>query len=56
MQYSYDTATSTYIESITDTLGYTSTAKYDVAFGVPLWTRDVSGASMQYQYNFYFYV
>jgi len=51
LQYSYDTATSTYIESITDTLGYTSTAKYDVAFGVPLWTRDVSGASMQYQYD-----
>jgi len=51
LQYSYDTATSTYIESITDTLGYTSTAKYDVTFGVPLWTRDVSGASMQYQYD-----
>ncbi len=49
-QQSYNTATHTYIENITDTLGYTSTAKYDVRFVMLLWTRDISCASMQYQY------
>lgn len=50
-QQSYNTATGTYRETIDDTMSlYNSSAKYDVRFDMPLWTRAVSGTSMQYQY------
>jgi len=48
-QQSYNTATGTY-RDYRRHIRHTSSVKYDVRFDMPLWTRAVSGTSMQYQY------
>jgi YD repeat-containing protein len=49
--YTYDAETSTYVTSVTDSFGYTSTADYDLKFGVPNWTKDINGNQIKYVYD-----
>ncbi|HRY32701.1 MAG TPA: SpvB/TcaC N-terminal domain-containing protein [Bacteroidales bacterium] len=49
--YDYDPYTYTYITEISDTLGYSSSAEYDLLFGKPIWTIDRSGQPCYYEYD-----
>jgi RHS repeat-associated protein len=47
----YDNRVHSYVESITDSYGYTSTARYDYSFGQPLQTVDINGNKIAYRYD-----
>ncbi len=49
--YVYDKAVDTYVEQITDSFNYASTASYDYLFGKPLSTTDLNGNTISYRYD-----
>jgi YD repeat-containing protein len=51
LEYTYDSPTATYPETVTDNLGYNSSTSYDLRFGVPLQTIDVSGNEITFTYD-----
>jgi YD repeat-containing protein len=51
LYYGYDAATSTYPTWVSDDLGYVSETFYDLRFGVPLQTTDVSGNVINFTYD-----
>lgn len=51
VEYTYDPQVSTYIVKTKDSFGYTSTANYELHFGVPLSTTDTNNATISYSYD-----
>lgn len=49
--YTYDAALNKYVESITDSFNYVSTATYDSKFDALLTTKDLAGNVMKYEYD-----
>ncbi|HEX8600585.1 MAG TPA: SpvB/TcaC N-terminal domain-containing protein [Chloroflexia bacterium] len=51
LTYTYDDATQTYITTIKDSFGYTSSATYNFKFGLPETTTDVNSQFTRYTYD-----
>ncbi|MEN8135138.1 MAG: SpvB/TcaC N-terminal domain-containing protein, partial [Thermodesulfobacteriota bacterium] len=51
LTYTYDASTQSFVERITDSFGYESSAIYDYRFGQPLKTKDLNNNVIKYQYD-----
>jgi RHS repeat-associated protein len=51
LTYSYDTTTKTHVTSASDTFSLTSSATYNLDFGLPLTTTDANGKVVTYNYD-----
>jgi RHS repeat-associated protein len=49
--YEYDPTVATYVTRVTDSFGYSSTATYNLKYGVTLDATDVSGNTTSYRYD-----
>jgi len=51
LDYTYDTAVNTYVNSVTDSFGYTSSADYEYKYGNLLKTVDINAQPLSYTYD-----
>ena len=49
--YHYEDVLHTYPDTVSNALGYYSTAEYDYRWGKPKWTSDIAGNRMEYTYD-----
>jgi RHS repeat-associated protein len=51
LDYTYDTVTSSHVTSVTDSFGYTSSATYNLKYGLPQTTTDFNNQVISYAYD-----